>query len=208
MPLTLTAVFFAAVVLALNRTDPPAGCITVAKSGGHFNTIQAAINSLSTTTQSSQCIFVGPGAYTEQVLVPPRAGKLIVYGSTSNTDGYEGNQVTITANRSQADGVSNDETATLRVKATDFRMYNINVNNGHGPGSQAVALSAYANSGYYGCAFTGFQDTLLANEGAQLFANCLIRGATDFIFGQHSPAWFERCDIRVLAAKTGYITGT
>jgi hypothetical protein len=28
----------------------------------------------------------------------------------------------------------------------------------------------------------------------------------DFIFGQKATAWFDNCDIRVLAASTGYIT--
>lgn len=67
-------------------------------------------------------------------------------------------------------------------------------------------MSAQADSGYYGCSFYGFQDTLLANEGLQYYRNCLITGATDFIFGQRAAAWFEKCDIRV---RNGgyYITG-
>lgn len=75
-----------------------------------------------------------------------------------------------------------------------------------GKGSQAIALSAQASSGYYGCSFYGFQDTLLANKGTQYYRNCQITGATDFIFGQNAAAWFERCDIRV---RNGgyYITG-
>ena len=68
-------------------------------------------------------------------------------------------------------------------------------------------MSAYADSGYYGCAFTGFQDTLLSNVGYQLYSKCLIQGATDFIFGQQASAWFEKCDIRVLAASQGWVTG-
>ncbi|KAL9622827.1 MAG: hypothetical protein Q9160_002753, partial [Pyrenula sp. 1 TL-2023] len=74
-------------------------------------------------------------------------------------------------------------------------------------GAQALALSAYAgNQGYYGCQLTGFQDTLLAQTGAQVYAKTLIQGATDFIFGQHASAWFDQVDIRVLAASLGYIT--
>lgn len=70
-----------------------------------------------------------------------------------------------------------------------------------------MALSAYSNAGYYGCQFTGYQDTVYANTGTQLYSKCLISGVTDFIFGRESPAWFEDCDIRVLAASVGYITG-
>lgn len=74
-----------------------------------------------------------------------------------------------------------------------------------GKGVQAIALSAQAASGYYGCSFYGFQDTLLANEDQQFYYRCLITGATDFIYGQRAQVWFEQCDIRVLNGGT-YIT--
>lgn len=45
---------------------------------------------------------------------------------------------------------------------------------------------------------SGFQDTLLANQGAQVYAKCYIEGATDFIFGQKATAWFDGVDIRVV----------
>jgi hypothetical protein len=104
--------------------------------------------------------------------------------------------------------LNNDQTGTLRVKAAGFRLYNVNVNNSYGKGSQAIALSAQADSGYYGCAFMGYQDTLLSNEGYQLYVKCMISGATDFIFGQRASAWFEKCDIRVVTSTLSYITGT
>ncbi|KAG6361779.1 hypothetical protein INS49_010008 [Diaporthe citri] len=185
----------ATTALAASRTSAPAGCITVGSGG--YSTIQAAVNSLSTSASGTQCIFISPGTYKEQVLVSARSAQLTIYGSTTDTTGYAANSVTITGSKSQADGLSNDETATLRVKAANFKLYN---------GSQAVALSAYADSGYYGSAFTGYQDTLLANTGKQLYAGNLIQGATDFIFGQNAAAWFEDNDIRVVSASLGYIT--
>ncbi|KAH9890309.1 family 8 carbohydrate esterase [Xylariomycetidae sp. FL2044] len=191
---------------AESRTSAPDGCLNVALSGGDYSSIQDAVDSLSTSSSAAQCIFVNPGTYNEQVLVSSRSAQLTFYGYTQDTSSYGGNQVTITSSRSQADGLSNDETGTLRVKAADFKMYNINVNNGYGEGSQAVALSAYADSGYYGCAFTGFQDTLLANVGYQLYSNCMVEGATDFIFGMDAAAWFEQSDIRVLDRSIGYVT--
>lgn len=193
-------------VLATSRTSAPSGCIT-AGSGGTYSTIQDAVNSLSTTSTTAQCIFIEPGTYNEQVVVTARSAQLTFYGYTTNTAEYSTNVVTITNDLSQASGLTDDETGTLRVQATNFKMYNINVANTYGDGSQAIALSAYADSGYYACQFTGYQDTILAEEGYQLYAGCLIEGATDFIFGQYSPAWFEACDIRVLAASEGYITG-
>lgn len=56
-------------------------------------------------------------------------------------------------------------------------MYNINLVNTRGSGSQALALSAYADKqGYYGCQFKGFQDTILAQTGNQVYAKSYIEG--------------------------------
>lgn len=203
--IALTA-FLVSQVLAESRTTAPSGCITVG-SNGTYGTVQSAVDSLSTTSTAAQCVFIEPGTYNEQVLVSSRNAALTFYGYTTNTESYESNVVTIADNLAAASGLSDDETGTLRIKATNFKMYNVNVANTYGEGSQAIALSAYATSGYYACQFTGFQDTVLAQQGYQLYVGCLIEGATDFIFGQYSPAWFEACDIRVLSANLGYITG-
>ena len=195
-------------VLARSRTSSPPGCLSVGQSAGEYSTIQSAVDALDTLSRLPQCIFINPGTYAEQVLVPARRAQLSVYGYTAaDVSGYAGNAVTITGNKSQKLNISNDETATLRVKSAGFRLYNIDVENTYGRGSQAVAVSAYADSGYYGCAFRGFQDTLLAQAGRQVYARTLVQGATDFVFGQHAAAWFEKCDVRVVANSIGYVTG-
>lgn len=43
----------------------------------------------------------------------------------------------------------------------------------------------------------GFQDTLLAQTGNQVYANCLIQGAVDFVFGQHARVWITKSVIAV-----------
>jgi len=48
--------------------------------------------------------------------------------------------------------------------------------------------------GFYGCQFSGYQDTLYAKAGTQYYSNCKIVGAVDYIFGDAS-AWFGECDI-------------
>lgn len=90
------------------------------------------------------------------------------------------------------------------------------------------------NQGYYGVSLMGYQDTLLANNGNQIYANSYIDGTwyisplprmrdaidvsglrdfadselmharSDFIFGQYARAWFQRVDLRV--KDSGYIT--
>ncbi|KAF3808910.1 Pectinesterase [Colletotrichum gloeosporioides] len=203
-----TVLTFVTAALAASRTSAPSGCVVVKKSpsSGQFSTIQKAVDSLSTTSSSKQCIFIDQGTYSEQVLVPARTAQLTIYGYTADTSSYSGNKVTITAKKSQADGLTDDETGTLRVKAKNFKLYNVNVVNAYGQGSQAIALSSYADSGFYGCQFTGFQDTILTQQGNQLYSKCLIQGATDVIFGQKSMAWFEKCDLRAVSAKLGYFT--
>ncbi|ORX96595.1 family 8 carbohydrate esterase [Clohesyomyces aquaticus] len=207
MQLLLAFFSIISLVLAASRTAAPAGAITVAKSGARFTKIQDAVNSLNTSFTGTQIIFISPGTYDEQVYIPARKAALTIYGYTTDTMSYTANQVTITHGLSQATVKGNDNTATVRAWSSNFKMYNINMVNTYGKGSQALALSAQAtNQGYYGCQFKGYQDTVLSNKGSQVFAKCLIVGATDFIFGQNAATWFDQCDIRVLAASLGYIT--
>jgi len=54
-------------------------------------------------------------------------------------------------------------------------MYNVNVKNTFGVGSQAIAISQYGSRvGLYGCGFYGYQDTLYANEGTQAYLRSYI----------------------------------
>ncbi|KAF2267358.1 pectin lyase-like protein [Lojkania enalia] len=195
--------------LATSRTSPPSGCLVVSKTAAssQYVTVQAAIDALSTSSPASQCVFIYQGTYSEQVYIPTRKAALTIYGYTEDTSIYSRNMVTITQRRSQDDSANNDLTATLRAWSANLKVYNINLVNTRGSGSQALAISAQADmQGYYGVQFKGFQDTVLANSGAQVYAKCYIEGATDFIFGQRAAAWFDSVDIRVLAASTGYIT--
>ncbi|KAI0197754.1 carbohydrate esterase family 8 protein [Astrocystis sublimbata] len=187
----------ASLALAVSRTSAPSGCLAVSKSGGSYATVQAAINALSTSSAADQCVFIDQGTYTEQVYIPSRAAKLTIYGYTTDSTSYANNKATITFNLPASTAGNNDKSGTLRVHAANAKIYNLNIVNSYGKGSQAIALSAQKDSGYYGCQLYGFQDTLLANEGKQYYSRCLITGATDFIFGQRAQVWFEKCDIRV-----------
>jgi pectinesterase len=188
------------------RTSPPAGCLAVGSSAT-YKTVQSAVNALSKSSSAAQCIFIYKGTYNEQVYIQALKSALTIYGETTDTSSFSANTVTIQQGKSQDDGISNDETATLRAHTPNLKVYNINLVNTRGKGSQAVAVSAQKDrQGYYGCQFRGYQDTVLANDGAQVYAKSYIEGATDFIFGQKAKAWFDGVDIRVLAASVGYIT--
>ncbi|KAF8194383.1 pectinesterase [Mycena galopus ATCC 62051] len=185
------------------RTTPPAGAIVVRGSGatsGEFTTITAAVNSLP-NDGSAQSIFIYPGTYTEQVYIT-RTGQLTIYGSTTDTTSYTSNSVTITFSDSAAEAGSDDPSGTLRVHKDDFALYNVNVRNTFGEGSQALALSSYgSNQGYYGCAFYGYQDTFLAEGPGTVYVGVsYIEGAVDFIWGQHGTLWIQRSVIASVGA--------
>jgi len=83
---------------------------------------------------------------------------------------YSGNQVTIQAGVPASTAGSNDASGTLRIHKNDFKMYNVNVKNTYGVGSQAIAISQYGSRvGLYACGFYGYQDTLYANQGTQVY---------------------------------------
>ncbi|KAH6889635.1 pectin lyase fold/virulence factor [Thelonectria olida] len=177
---------------------------------GSYSTFGQAVAALDKDTTIEQVIFVQPGTYEEQVYIPPLAGPLKVQGYTCDSRSYVDNQVTLTYNlsRQSPNIVNNDGTATLRLWSSDVKLYNLNVANTFGAAAtsgQALALSAQkTDQGFYGCSFEGWQDTIYANEGRQIYANTYINGAVDFIFGLRAAAWFENCDIETVGA--GYIT--
>ncbi|KAF2833417.1 carbohydrate esterase family 8 protein-like protein [Ophiobolus disseminans] len=194
------------------RASPSRGSIVVDASGQHqgsYKTVSAGITALRNTT-SAQTIFILPGTYTEQVYVPPLGGPLTVQGYTSDARSYKDNTVTITYNLSRKTPglANNDATATVRLWTPNVKFYNLNIYNTFGQAAtsgQALALSAQkTNQGFYGCKFTGYQDTIYANEGRQIYAKSYINGAVDFIFGLRAIAWFEDVDIESIGP--GYIT--
>ncbi|CRG92005.1 putative pectinesterase A [Talaromyces islandicus] len=175
-----------------SRTSAPSGCLTVG-TGGTYSTIGDALTALGSST-SAACIYIAAGTYKEQLTID-YGGSLTLYGETNDTGTYKNNAVTVTHTISSSEAGSLDSSSTVNVVSNGFKMYNINVVNGYGKGSQAVALTANANElGFYGCQFSGYQDTLYAKAGYQYYSNCMIEGAVDYIFGDAS-AWFGECDI-------------
>lgn len=194
------------------RTKPDRGALVVDAGGkypGSYTTIGAAVSALHNET-TAQKIFIYGGTYTEQVYVPPHAGPLTIQGYTDDARSYKDNQVTITGNLSrQTPGLANnDATSTVRLWTSNVRLYNLDIANTFGQaatGGQALALSAQkTDQGFYGCKFTGYQDTIYANEGRQIYAKSFINGAVDFIFGLRAIAWFDKIDIETIGP--GFIT--
>ncbi|KAL7274025.1 hypothetical protein RUND412_003096 [Rhizina undulata] len=196
---------FIALASATAMTTAPSGAVVVRPTAttGEYSSLQSAVDSLSTTSSDDQVIFIYAGTYDEQVYIPARKAQLTIYGETTDMSSYTDNTVTITQGLSQDSVSSDDLTATVRAWSAGLKMYNINLVNSRGEGSQALALSAYATEqSYYGMKLIGYQDTLMAETGNQLYINSYIEGAVDFIFGQYARAYFQNCDLAIRAAGT------
>lgn len=191
------------------RSVAPEGAVVVDNSAtpaaGTFSTVQAAIDSLTAlnqTTTTPQTIFIHAGVYPEQIYIPSLSFNLTVQGATADARDYHGNLATITAANTSMMAGSNDLASTVRVHSANTRFYNLNMANTftahEREGTQNGVVSAnQPRQGYYGCQFLGFQDTILAERGAQLYAKSLIVGAIDFIYGQRGQAFVDACDIRI-----------
>lgn len=151
------------------RTQPPRGAIIVDVTGGHpgsFKTVAEGVAHLPNTT-AEHTLFVFPGIYEEQVMVPKLNGPLVVQGYTCNTESYADNQVTITHKMAQKDVPAsikverNSVTSTLGLKTSTVKLYNLNVANPEPKISQlGQAIALFVNtttSGFYGCNMTGYQ---------------------------------------------------
>ena len=67
----------------------------------------------------------------------------------------------------------------------------------------------FADAIFNNCNFIGFQDTLYARLGNQMYYQCKIQGMTDFVFGEDSNVYLNSCDITCLnrnsSTNGGYI---
>ncbi|KDQ62559.1 carbohydrate esterase family 8 protein [Jaapia argillacea MUCL 33604] len=182
--------------LAFPRVVPPPGSVIVranTTTAGEYSSLEDAVNSLP-NDNTTQSIFVYPGTYTGQVNVT-RPGPLSIYGYTVDASDYLNNAVVITNGLGAPEVGGNDDlSGTLRAHQNDLSLYNLDIKNTYGlvgEQSQAIALSEYGSRvGSYGCGFYGYQDTLYASVGTQVYLKSYIEGAVDFIFGRLGQAYF------------------
>jgi pectinesterase len=111
-------------VAGLCASSPPSGAITVGP-GGKYSTLTAAL-----ADTSSSVYFVYATSITERVVIT--RSSITVYGQTSNALTYSSNQVTITNNIPASTAGSGEASATVSVKGTDVKLYNLNIANTYG----------------------------------------------------------------------------
>ncbi|BAV07455.1 Por secretion system C-terminal sorting domain-containing protein [Filimonas lacunae] len=187
--------------------------VVVAKDGsGTYTTLQAAIDAAPAGSTVPYVIFIKNGFYREKVNVPSNKPFIHLVGeSASNTiiswNSYSGKV---------EDGVTigTSTSATLTVKASDFFMLNITVENSTGyagDGPQALAIAVNGDRCVFThCRFIGGQDTFYhSGDNRHYLLNCYIDGNTDFIFGS-STLVMDSCIIfprdRVDGSAGGFVT--
>lgn len=183
-------------------TPTPSSTLVVSQNATNcqYSNVSAAIAALPNDSKP-YTILIMPGTYTEQISIT-RNGKVTLIGHSSYVNDYSHNEVAIQISNGQLTSANKDETTpVINVKKTNddsgMAIYNINFLNTYPQTSNTAALAADfygANIAAYGCKFVGFQDTLLANKGTQLFSNCYIEGSIDYIWG-FSTAYFHQCYI-------------
>jgi PelA/Pel-15E family pectate lyase len=182
--LSLTAVF------AISKTD-----IIVASDGsGDFISVQEAMLKVPNNNTKEFVIYIKSGIYKEQIKVLS-SNVTLIGESKKNTK--------LTFNLSNKDVGSTSASYSFYVAGNDFRAENLTFENSFGVGSQAVAVLVEADKAIFkNCNFLGWQDTLYAKNGRQLYQDCYIEGDVDFIFGQ-ATVYFENCVIH--SKGDGYI---
>ncbi|EWG52486.1 hypothetical protein FVEG_11228 [Fusarium verticillioides 7600] len=186
--------------------------LTVAPSptGNEYKTVASALAAIP-DDGDDYTIFVKAGSYNEQLTLTRSSGHVTIRGETSFENDFTQNEVLIWFKLGYSTGASrNEETPVLFWKTTSassgLSLYNLNFTNTYPQTSDTAALAAdfFGNMAAYGCAFDGFQDTLLVNQGIQVFSNSYIAGSVDFIWG-YSKAFFHGCYIASNTANA-YIT--
>ncbi|KAL6364594.1 hypothetical protein LRP88_01997 [Fusarium phalaenopsidis] len=176
--------------------------LTVAPSptGNEFSTVASAVAAIPNDGED-YTIYIKAGSYNEQLTLTRTSGHITLRGETSFENDFTQNRVLIWFSLGYSTSASrNEETPIIFWKNTQnagLSLYNLNFTNTYPQTSSTAALAGDffgTNMAAYGCAFKGFQDTLLVNQGVQVFSNSYIEGSVDFIWG-YSKAYFHQCYI-------------
>lgn len=201
-------------------------CVGLASGPRHHATIAAALEAGRGHDGERWRVFVAAGAYREKLVIDIPGVELMGAGRQQTVIHYDAY-----AGQARPGGGGNWgtwESATLIVRAPDFRARSLTISNrfdylandalpaghpGKQRGSQAVALMTDHGSDrtlLEDVALESYQDTLFVLAGRTLVRNSLVSGSVDFIFGA-GTAVFVDSEIRVRRrgahhSPHGYIT--
>jgi pectinesterase len=175
--------------------------ITVAADGtGDFKTVQEAIAAAPTQSADRTIIRISPGTYSGPFVIPRDKPNITLEGTDAAT-------TILTWDRNVHDPIpAGDDMYNpgLQVLADDFQAVELTIQNTSGNHGQALAIRSDGDRDMFvDCRITGWQDTLMINNGRDYFQDCYIAGRVDFIYGS-ATAWFADCEIH--SRNGGHIT--
>jgi pectinesterase len=175
--------------------------ITVAADGsGDFKTVQEAIAAVPDNSDERTVIHIKAGAYLGPIIVGKAKLKVTFEG-----EGPDKSILTWDRNvNDPAPKGTGQFDPGLQVQGNDFTAENLTIQNTSGDHGQALAMRLDNDRSIIrNCRITGWQDTLMINNGRDYFADCYIAGRVDFIYGS-ATAWFENCEIH--SRNGGHVT--
>lgn len=177
--------------------------ITVAADGsGDFKTVQEAIAAVPENRADQTIIHIKPGTYEGQKVIPQGKNHITLSGDDPLTTILTWNINTVEEQPAGTD-LSCKGTAFM-VYGDDFRAEKITFQNASGDHGQALALRIDGDRAVVkDCRLSGWQDTLMSNNGRHYFKDCHIEGRVDFIYGS-GTAVFDHCGIK--SKNGGYVT--
>jgi pectin methylesterase-like acyl-CoA thioesterase len=206
-----------AIALPLSLVAGPASAatvtLTVAKSGGEYTTVQAAVNAVPNNSATAYTIMIGSGTYEEAVTIPATKLHLTLQGATGNPANVVIDSARYNSEPNPAGGTYGTEgSATVHVAASNFTAEYITFSNSFSKaenptvtGTQAVAIAMEGDRQVYEHdVFYGHQDTLLTWDSTatkslrQYVYDSTVEGDVDFIFGNGSLV-IDRSSIVALA---------
>ncbi|TKY55448.1 pectinesterase 68 [Spatholobus suberectus] len=178
--------------------------------GGHFRSVQAAVNAVPENNRMNVLIQISAGYYIEKVVVPVTKPYITFQGA--------GRDVTVIEwhDRASDPGPNGQQlrtyrTASVTVFANYFSARNISFKNtapAPMPGMEGWQAAAFRISGdkayFSGCGFYGAQDTLCDDAGRHYFKECCVEGSIDFIFG-NGRSMYKDCELHSIATRFGSI---
>lgn len=175
--------------------------ITVAADGaGDFKTIQEAIAAAPENSTQPVVIKIKAGTYQGPVVVPENKPNLHFEGDGSD-------KTILTWDRNVHDPIplgSNIFNPGVQILGNDFEAEKLTIENTSGDHGQALALRIDSDRDVLrSCRITGWQDTLMVNNGRAFFKDCYIEGRVDFIYGS-ATAVFDHCEIH--SKNGGHVT--
>jgi len=175
--------------------------ITVAADGsGNMRTVQDALAAAPAHSADRTVIHIVPGTYTGPFVVPRDKPNITLEGTDAAT-------TILTWDRNVFDPIPPGDDAFnpgLQVVADNFQAAHLTIQNTSGNHGQALAVRADGNRELFvDCRITGWQDTLMINNGRDYFQECFIAGRVDFIYGS-ATAWFADCEIH--SRNGGHVT--